>query len=176
MDSGRFSLTRGPVDLVGLVATQVESIRATARSRGVELVMVTEEDLPPLEADEMRLGQLVDNLLSNAVKFTPDGGTVTATIARRGTVERLEVADTGVGIPADELDKLFDRFYRASTASAVAGTGLGLSIAKAIAEAHGGSISVASEIGVGTTFTVDLPVPADSTAPTRDDSRTEVTT
>jgi signal transduction histidine kinase len=176
MDTGRFSLTRGAVDLVGLVTTQVESIRATARSRGVELVMIAEQDLPSLQADEMRLGQLVDNLLSNAVKFTPDGGMVTTTIARRDTVERLEVADTGVGIPADELDKLFERFYRASTASAVAGTGLGLSIAKAIAEAHGGSISVASEIGVGTTFTVDLPVPADSTAPTRDDSRTEVTT
>jgi signal transduction histidine kinase len=164
------------VDLVDLVATQVESIRASARRRGVELVMVAEEGLPPLQADEMRLGQLVDNLLSNAVKFTADGGTVTSTITGRDSIERLQVADTGVGIPHDELDKLFDRFYRASTASAVAGTGLGLSIARAIAEAHGGSISVTSEIGVGTTFTVDLPVPTDASTPAPDQSPTEVNT
>jgi signal transduction histidine kinase len=176
MDTGRFSLTRGPVDLVDLVATQVESIRASARRKGVELVMVAEEGLPPLQADEMRLGQLVDNLLSNAVKFTAGGGTVTSTITGRDSIERLQVADTGVGIPHDELDKLFDRFYRASTASAVAGTGLGLSIARAIAEAHGGSISVTSEIGVGTTFTVDLPVPTDASTPAPDQSATEVNT
>ena len=72
----------------------------------------------------------------------------------------IEVADSGVGIPADEQDELFTRFFRASTASTVQGTGLGLSIAKSIVEAHGGTITVASEVGVGTTFSVDLPVQA----------------
>jgi two-component system OmpR family sensor kinase len=83
----------------------------------------------------------------------------------RGDTVRVEVADSGVGIPKDELDKLFDRFFRASTAAAVQGTGLGLSIAKSIVEAHGGAISVESEIGVGTTFSVDLPVDASQQDP-----------
>ena len=87
------------------------------------------------------------------------------TLALRGDMVRVEVADSGVGIPKDELDKLFDRFFRASTAAAVQGTGLGLSIAKSIVEAHGGAISVESEIGVGTTFSVDLRVDASQEDP-----------
>ena len=82
----------------------------------------------------MRLAQVVDNLLTNAVKFTPRGGTVTVTVTAARPA-RLEVADTGVGIPADEVDRLFERFFRASTASTEPGTGLGLSIVKSIAEA-----------------------------------------
>ena len=83
----------------------------------------------------------------------------------------LEVADTGVGIPADEVERLFERFFRASTAATIRGTGLGLSIAKSIAEAHGGTISVRSEEGVGTTFTVELPVPTGAEA---EDAQAEV--
>jgi signal transduction histidine kinase len=173
-DSGQFSLQRGPVDLSALVAAHVESIRATARSKGVEVVVVVEEDPPPIHADQMRLGQLLDNLLSNAVKFTPDGGTVRVTIATRGDMARIEVSDTGVGIPADELDQLFARFFRASTAHSVAGTGLGLSIAKAITEAHGGTIAVRSEVGVGTTFVVDLPVRTELAGPVQTSSHREM--
>ena len=106
----------------------------------------------------MRLGQLIGNLLSNAVKFTPKGGTVTLTVDRRDEVAVVEVADTGVGIPADEVGRLFERFFRASTAATEQGTGLGLSIVKSIVDAHGGSISVRSDEGVGTTFVVELPV------------------
>jgi signal transduction histidine kinase len=98
------------------------------------------------------------------------------TVALRGPVVQLEVADTGVGIPADELGKLFDRFFRASTARTVAGTGLGLSITKSIAEAHGGSVAVSSEIGAGTTFTVELPVVTDQSEPVESTSPTEVST
>jgi signal transduction histidine kinase len=118
-------------------------------------------DVPHVWADRVMTAAVLDNLLSNAVKFTP-GGTVSVSIAtRRGSVH-LEVSDTGVGIPDDELDRLFERFFRASTSSTVKGTGLGLSIAKSIAEAHGGTISIESEVGVGTTFSVDLPVRAES--------------
>jgi signal transduction histidine kinase len=173
-DSGQFSLERGPVDLSALAAAHVESIRATARSKGVVVVVVVEEDPPPIHADQMRLGQLLDNLLSNAVKFTPDGGTVRVTIATRGDIARIEVSDTGVGIPADELDQLFARFFRASTAHSVAGTGLGLSIAKAITEAHGGTIAVRSEVGVGTTFVVDLPVRTELAGPVQTSSHREM--
>jgi signal transduction histidine kinase len=157
MDSGRFSLDRTSVDLALLASERVESIRATAEREHVELRLVIEDAPPPLYADQMRLGQLLDNLLSNAVKFTPAGGVVGVTLATRGDTVHIEVADTGVGIPEDEVDKLFNRFFRASTAVSVQGTGLGLSIAKTIAEAHGGTVSVASEVGVGTTFSVDLP-------------------
>jgi two-component system phosphate regulon sensor histidine kinase PhoR len=151
------ALARRQVDLGELAAVHVESIRATARGKGVEVVLIADEDPPPLYADEMRLGQLLDNLLSNAVKFTPADGTVTVTIATRGDAARIEVLDTGVGIPEAEPDNLFVRFFRASTARTVAGTGLGLAIAKSIAEAHGGTIEVESEVGVGTRFVVDLP-------------------
>jgi signal transduction histidine kinase len=158
MDSGRFSLERQPVDLAALVSTQVESMQATARQSGVDLRLVVADAPPPLDADPIRLGQMLDNLLSNAVKFTPAGGRVTVSITSRGAIAHLEVVDTGVGIPEDEVGRLFERFYRASTATAIKGTGLGLSITKAIVEAHGGTIAVHSTVGVGTTFSVDLPV------------------
>jgi signal transduction histidine kinase len=104
----------------------------------------------------------VDNLISNAVKFTPTGGRVAVTLSSGDTTDPaalISVSDTGVGIPADELDRLFSRFFRASTATAnaVPGVGLGLTITKAIAEAHHGSIRVASTVGDGTTFTLELP-------------------
>jgi len=107
----------------------------------------------------------VDNLISNAVKFTPTGGRVAVTLGtaegRSGEPDRalIAVSDTGIGIPADEIDRLFSRFFRASTATknAVPGVGLGLTITKAIAVAHGGRIGVASTIGEGTSFTLELP-------------------
>lgn len=175
-DSGRFSLERRQVDLGELVSVQIESIRATARNKGVGIQLVIEEDPPPLFADDMRLGQLLDNLLSNAVKFTPAGGMVTVTLANRGETAHLEVTDTGVGIPDDEIDNVFVRFFRASTAQAVAGTGLGLSIAKSIAEAHGGTIALRSKVGVGTTFVVELPLPTGPEANALTDPCTEVNT
>jgi signal transduction histidine kinase len=160
MDSGRFSLERQRVDLVALASAQVESMRAIADNRDVDLQLYVADNPSPLWADPMRLGQMLDNLLSNAVKFTPAGGQVIVAVATNGEGARVDVSDTGVGIPEDELDQLFQRFYRASTATAVKGTGLGLSITKTIVEAHGGTIAVQSEVGVGTTFTVDLPVSA----------------
>jgi signal transduction histidine kinase len=160
IDSGRFSLDRANVDIALLASERIESIRATAEQEHVELRLIVDEPPPPVYADQMRLGQLLDNLLSNAVKFTPPDGVVSVTLSTRGSTVHIEVADTGVGIPEDEVDKLFERFFRASTAATVKGTGLGLSIAKSIAEAHGGTVAVASEVGVGTTFSVDLPVQA----------------
>jgi signal transduction histidine kinase len=108
----------------------------------------------------MRMTQLFDNLLSNAIKFTPAGGTVSLTIARQGETAHVEVRDSGVGIPESEVGNLFQRFFRASTSVSVPGTGLGLSIVKSIVEAHGGTIAVESERGVGTTFSIELPLEA----------------
>jgi len=158
IDAGRLTLEPAHVDLVALAAGEVESARAAADVKDVELRFASPDEFLSLWADPMRLGQLVGNLLSNAVKFTPKGGTVTLTVDRRGDTAVVEIADTGVGIPADEVDQLFQRFFRASTAATEQGTGLGLSIVKSIAEAHGGTISVRSEEGVGTTFVVELPI------------------
>jgi signal transduction histidine kinase len=112
------------------------------------------------------LAQAVDNLISNALKFTPAGGRVALTLRADDSADGsggdralICVSDTGVGIPADELDQLFGRFFRASTATknAIPGVGLGLTITRAIAHAHGGDIRVASTLGEGTSFTLSLP-------------------
>jgi signal transduction histidine kinase len=158
IDAGRLTLERTQVDLVAVAAGEAESSRAAADVKDVDLRFVAGDEPLSLWADPMGLGQVIGNLLSNAIKFTPKGGTVTVTVDRRDDKAVVEVADTGVGIPADEVDRLFERFFRASTASTEPGTGLGLPIVKSIVEAHGGSISVRSEEGLGTTFGVELPV------------------
>jgi signal transduction histidine kinase len=116
--------------------------------------------LDPLEGDADRLGQVVDNLLTNAVKFTPAGGRVDVRLFRAEGLVKLEVSDSGMGISNEDVEHLFERFFRTSDArvQAIQGTGLGLSIVAAIVEAHGGSIEVESELGVGTTFRVVLPL------------------
>ncbi len=112
-----------------------------------------------MRGDSRRLAQVVDNLISNAVKFTSPGGAVTIAVERDGDALQLVVADTGVGIPADELGQVFSRFFRASTATrhAIPGTGLGLAISRALVEQHGGTIALQSEEGRGTRVTVTLP-------------------
>ena len=157
LDSGRFQLDRSSVDLGRLVADRVESIRPAAEKKAVQVHLQTGSEGSPLWADPSRLTQVVDNLLSNAVKFTPNGGDVFVTVETSGDTTQLQVRDTGVGIPEEEAGRLFERFFRASTAQNIQGTGLGLSITKTIVEAHGGAISFQSSVGAGTTFTIDLP-------------------
>jgi signal transduction histidine kinase len=174
VDAGRLSLDMSSVDLAELTAASVESARPVAERKNVDLRLEAEPRMNPLWADPTRIAQLLDNLISNAVKFTPEGGSVTVVVAPRGDSAHLEVRDTGVGIPKDEVDKLFERFFRASTSTVAAGTGLGLSIAKSIVEAHRGTISVESEQGEGTTLLVDLPLQAPSHAgPTSEDRARE---
>jgi signal transduction histidine kinase len=176
VDADRFKLVQESVDLTELVGAAVKSVQAAAERKGIEVRFTSTNEVPPLWADPTRLTQVVDNLLSNAVKFTPEGGTVRVELARRGDSAHVEVADTGVGIPADEMKRLFERFFRASTASTIPGTGLGLSIVKSIVEAHGGKISVESEEGIGTTFLVDLPINAPPAAAAAAGASTEVAT
>jgi signal transduction histidine kinase len=160
VDAGRLSLDLQPVDLTDLASMAVESARPFAARKNQTLPLETESDLPALQADPTRMNQLVDNLISNAIKYTPESGTVTVLVARSGEAIHLEVRDTGVGIPADELEKLFVRFFRVSTSGVAQGTGLGLSIVKSIVEAHRGTIDVQSAVGEGTTFLIDLPIDA----------------
>ncbi len=175
-DSGRVKLDKTTVDLAQLASNQIESIHAVAAAKGLDLQLVVHSRPLTIRGDEIRLGQLLDNLLSNAVKFTPDGGSVTVELGRQADMAWLEVHDTGIGMPADEVGKIFDRFYRASTASTIQGTGLGLWIAKSIAEAHGGSLTVSSELGVGSTFRIELPLPTSLTIRTHPTRTQEVPT
>ena len=110
-------------------------------------------------ADSHRIGQAVDNLLTNAVKFSESGDTVRVALEAGAEGFALEVEDEGIGVAADEVDKLFDRLFRASSAvsNQIQGTGLGLTIVKSVIEAHGGTISVRSEEGQGTCFRLELP-------------------
>ena len=159
LDVSGLQLQFAPARLDSIAREVVEASSALARSREVALELELAE-VPVVLGDHERLVQLVGNLLSNALKFTPAGGTVTVRIYPDGDTVVLEVADTGIGIPEGEQDRLFQRFFRSSTATAQAipGTGLGLVISRAIVEAHGGTIDLTSQAGAGTCFRVELPV------------------
>jgi signal transduction histidine kinase len=161
IESHTLELNIEDVDAAALVADCAQGVTPYAEGRGVRLVLETEP--LRLRADTLRFTQLLNNLLSNGVKFTPDGGTVTVRTRMEDGVGVIEVEDTGMGIPADEQDRLFERFFRSSVAHrrSIEGTGLGLVIAKAIAERHGGNIGFESQVGEGTTFRVELPLQAD---------------
>ena len=123
---------------------------------------VDTDHVPTVPGDRARLAQLANNLLSNAIKFTPDGGRVEVRGHENRSNAVIEIRDSGIGIPADEIPRLFSRFYRATSATehAISGTGLGLAIVKSIADAHHGAIEVDSSPGVGTTMRVLLPLSA----------------
>jgi signal transduction histidine kinase len=133
---------------------------ATARAAaGGKLSIDYEPPTHRVEAtfDRARIRDAAAILLDNAIKYTPEGGRVTVTVREEGGRAELEVADTGVGIPEEQLPQIFERFYRADKARAGGGVGLGLAIARQIAEAHGGTIDVQSEPGKGSTFVLRLP-------------------
>jgi len=159
--SGSLALAQSEFDAGTVVRQCAEACAPAAAARGIRLDCVADTGLL-MTGDPGRIGQVVDNLVSNAIKFTPPGGRVELLASRHDGSVRIEVADTGMGIPADEQDQLFDRFFRTARAQgeAIAGAGLGLSIAKAIVEAHRGHISCRSVEGEGTTFAVDLPAAA----------------
>ncbi len=158
IEAERLELRPVPTDLGELATAAVAAARPAATTAEVELSLDVGGPAP-LEADATRLGQALDHLISNAIKFTPAGGSVMVSATAAGGTPRLEVADTGIGIPHGELGQLFSRFYRATTATrrAIPGTGLGLVIARAIVEAHGGTISLQSREGEGTRVMVTLP-------------------
>jgi signal transduction histidine kinase len=158
IEADRLELRRGPTDLRDIAAAAVDAARLAADQKGISLELEADEPLP-LDADAGRLGQVLDNLVSNALKFTLPGGSVVVSVRQRDGRAKVEVADTGIGVPQDEVGQLFSRFYRASSATrrAIPGTGLGLVIARAIVEGHGGSVALESHEGVGTRVTVSLP-------------------
>ena len=161
-DEGRFSLVRDAGDLVPLVAEAGETAEILGERAGVavELRLPDHPLLASIEAGRIR--QLLMNLITNAVKYTPAGGTVEVSLAAEGDEATIVVRDTGIGIATGDLPHVFERFWRADPARSRSGdrpgTGLGLAISKWITEAHGGTITVQSRPGRGSTFTVALPL------------------
>ena len=161
-ESGELPLHREPVDVADLLADVATSFGPQAESGGVDLAVETEPREPlTVDGDPGRLDQILSNLVSNAIRHTPEGGRVTLRAGRDGDRICITVADTGDGIAAEDLPFVFDRFWRSDRARTRSGnmpsSGLGLAIASQLVQAHGGEITVASETGAGTTFTIDLP-------------------
>ena len=154
------------VDIAELARAQAERLRVFAERQGVEIVVEAPDVLPPVRGDAARLGQAILNLVHNAVKFSEHGDRVIIRVASAGDDVTVSVADEGAGIPRSDLGRVFERFYKVDRARqrAVGGTGLGLSIVRHVVEAHGGRITVTSEEGVGSTFTITLPVEGPTTA------------
>ncbi len=154
-----------PVDLVAVARRAIELLSERARSRKVDVVLETPGGpVAPILGDREGIERLLQNLLDNAIKYNREGGKVTARISRRATdageCVAIEVADTGIGIPKDALPRVFERFYRVDKgrARAEGGTGLGLAIVKHVAQSAGGKVEVTSELGLGTTIRVVIPV------------------
>jgi signal transduction histidine kinase len=159
IDAGKPAIEFGKVDLNRIAEECVEASSPVADSKAIDLSLQARR-LPRIEGDPARLAQVLDNLVSNALKFTPSGGTVEVRLRPEDGQAVLEVDDTGLGVPEEEQERLFERFFRSSSAmeSAIPGTGLGLTITKAIVERHGGTIEVESAPNAGTTVRVRLPL------------------
>ncbi|WP_195571851.1 two-component system histidine kinase PnpS [Paenibacillus sp. 1001270B_150601_E10] len=166
IEAKRVPLLFSPVFMPSFMEDTVNMLRKEAEKKHIDIFMTVEEDMY-IEADEDRLRQIVLNLLSNAINYTPDGGRVNITAAPLEVNDagdydqvRIRISDTGIGIPKKDLPRIFERFYRVDKARSRSsgGTGLGLSIVKHLIESHHGTIQVESTVGVGTTFTIELPV------------------
>ena len=159
-EAGQLALLRQPASLAGIVEQAVTILRPQANAKGLMLSVDLPDNLPPVDVDSERVGQVLRNLLNNAVAHMPEGGEITVTAQAVGAEVAVAVHDTGAGIAPEHLPYVFDRFYRAdkSRARQTGGAGLGLAIAKQLVVAHGGSISVESATGQGATFTFTLPV------------------
>jgi signal transduction histidine kinase len=151
---------RQPIDLGQLTDSLVVDFQAVAHQNNLTLAADLSPHLPLIQGDAVQLRRMLDNLLTNAVKFTPAGGQITIRLYAADEHVELEVSDTGIGIPAEKLPRIFDRFYQidGSTTRRYGGVGLGLALVKEIVESHGGTVTVESEVGRGTTFRVTLPI------------------
>jgi signal transduction histidine kinase len=154
-DAAALQLALRPGDLAEVAAIAADSLARRFEAAGITL----DRDLAPVpvRADAHWLHQVITNLLTNALKFTPAGGQVTIRTSRRGPAAVLQVSDSGVGIPAEDLPHIFDRFWRGRQAAQTSGSGIGLAIAAELARAHGGELTARSETGQGTELTLTLP-------------------
>ncbi len=160
IETGRIRLTIEALDLVEIINNVVLSFREQYREKNLELIWEPPDELPQVRGDAARVTQILTNLVSNAWQYTLPGGKVTITVQPNDGFLQVNVSDTGIGIGEDDLDRIFDRFYRVDdpVVEEAGGTGLGLSIVKMFVEMLGGQIWVESELGVGSTFSFTLPL------------------
>jgi signal transduction histidine kinase len=160
IESGTMRLDAATIELRGLVSELQEQMQPLAREKEIALEEDVPEDLPELRADRAKLRRILVNLVSNALKFTPKGGRVRLGALREGSFVRVSVADTGVGIPREDLHDIFDKYAQARSRATRSekGTGLGLYITRQLVELHGGKINVQSEVGKGSTFSFTIHV------------------
>lgn len=154
-DAAALNLTRKPGDLAELAAAAADSLARRFEAAGIALDR--QLAAAPVLADPRWLHQVITNLLTNALKFTPPGGQVTITTGTADGDAVLRVTDTGQGIPAEDLPRIFDRFFRGQQAAQISGSGIGLTVAAELVKAHGGRLAAASEVGHGTQLTLSLP-------------------
>ncbi|MEM9773959.1 MAG: ATP-binding protein [Chloroflexota bacterium] len=166
-DGGDMPLTVAPTDIQNVIDEVISNHlknRINVENRDIKLSVEGSKELPEVMADRGRIVQVLTNLVDNALNYTRDGGKITVTARSTNEAVFVSVRDTGIGITAEEIDRVFDRFYRSedNQVRKIAGTGLGLSIAKTFVDMHGGNLTVSSEYGVGSTFTFRLPLVEES--------------
>jgi len=158
LDAGKLEMHFGSVEVLKVIVDCVRGVEPLAKQSNVGISVAVFDRVDRLKADDQRLHQMVLNLLSNAVKFTPEGGEVCVSVFRRGRSIAIAVSDNGIGIKDDDIAKVLEPFAQVGGGGQRhAGTGLGLPLTKELAERHGGSLSIESAIGVGTTMTLVLP-------------------
>ena len=161
IESGRIQMEQESISLLEIVTQRIEEIRPQADEKSIRLDLTAPESVPTIFGDEARMGQVFTNLIGNAIKFTPNNGEVSIRVRVDGSLLHVEVIDTGPGIPAEERQKVFDKFYQLSDISTrqQGGSGLGLSITKSIVEAHGGKLWIDDgNQGKGSNFQFVLPL------------------
>jgi len=162
-DAGKLRIEPGPTSVRSLAQRVGRQMRPNFDEKDQKLTVSVEKDLPDVRADPDRIGQVLSNLLTNANKYAPEGARVRLTATRNGNAVEFAVSDNGPGLAGEELEHVFERFWRAQSGEAqeIGGTGLGLAIAKSLVELHGGEISAESELGSGATFRFTLPIARD---------------
>jgi two-component system phosphate regulon sensor histidine kinase PhoR len=159
MEAGLIVQDKGQVQLMDILENLVEFMQSRAKEKDIQLTL-EKADLPLISADPKSMEEVFSNLITNAIIYTPEGGEVSIAGGVKGDFLEIRVGDTGYGIASDQLPLIFDRFYRVKTDKTryIVGTGLGLPIVKSIVEAHNGTVKVESQEGVGSTFSVRLPL------------------
>jgi signal transduction histidine kinase len=160
MESGLINMEKEELALMPIVSDQVAFHQIKAQDKAIELALQPLPDLPPVLANRMNMEVVLSNLISNAIRYTPEKGSITVSAHHDADYVCLQVSDTGFGIAAEDLDRIFSRFYRVKNEQTryIVGTGLGLPIVKGIIDAHNGRIEIESQVGQGSTFSVYIPI------------------
>jgi signal transduction histidine kinase len=158
VEAGRMELQPSTFELPELLENAASMVRERATRQGTGLTVTVDGSVGAMEGDERKIKQILFNLLSNAVKFTPSGGTVTLAARAEGEQVVISVQDTGIGISAEDQEKIFEEFYQVGASRTQEGTGLGLALTRRLVELHHGRLTVESDPGVGSTFTATMPL------------------